>query len=698
MSNQSIEILNTAIKYFQEKKFFEAKKVITQLIINEEKNLDALNIMGAILFSENNYYDAIVYFDKIIQLNPNYADAWYNKAITLHDLKRFEEAINNYDKTIKLNPDYFKAWSNKGIVLHDLKRYEEALYNYDKAIELNPNYSEPWSNKGITLNNLKRYEEAIYCHNKAISLNLNFSKAWNNKSATLLNMNRYNEALNSCDKAIQLDPNYAEPWNNKGTILINLKNYDEAITAYNQSLKINPNKNYLLGNILSTQMQICDWSNFIFLTQDIKKNLLNNKAVISPFVCLSIFDSPQLHKLTAELYVKDNLNFINKLELISKRPKRKKIKVGYFSMNFAKHPVSYLIAEIIELHNRNNFEIYAFSFGDNEKDDMRKRLELAFDNFIEVKELSDTDIIKLSRKLEIDIAVDLGGFTKGSRPQIFAERAAPIQVSYIGYLGTWSNKCMDYIIADKIVITKENQKYFSEKIIYLPNQFQANSSLRITKKINASKHTYCLPEKFFIYCCFNNNWKINPSTAKSWSKILKKNLNSILWLYAENFLAKKNLKKFFNDNGVNSERIIFTEKTSFSDYLNKYKFADLFLDTFPYNAGATASDALRMGLPILTLEGQSFAGRQASSLLKCIDLPELITSTTTEYEKLAIDLAYNPKKIIELKKKLTFNLLNKPIFNSKIFTNNIETAYQIIYDRYHQSIPNDHVYVDIKPF
>jgi predicted O-linked N-acetylglucosamine transferase (SPINDLY family) len=365
-------------------------------------------------------------------------------------------------------------------------------------------------------------------------------------------------------------------------------------------------------------------------------------------------------------------------------------------MDFREHPVSHLIAELIELHDRRRFEVFGFSFGINTRDPMRQRLEKSFDKFLDVKDLSDTQITELSRELEIDIALDLGGHTKDSRPQIFTERAAPIQISYLGYPGTWGAHCMDYLIGDKVVITDSNREHFFEKIIFLPNQFQVNPSYRPIASSQKSRNDYGLPEKSFVFCCFNNNWKIISSVFYQWLRILQKVPQSVLWLYVDNPTSATNLREEAIKHGLSPERVIFAGSVTREKYLEQYKFADLFLDTRPYNAGTTASDALWAGLPVLTQVGESFASRMAASLLANIGIAELITHTDEEYEALAVALASNPEKLANIKAMLTDNRLKKPLFDTPSFTKHIESAYQEAYERYQNGLPIDHIHINHK--
>ena len=364
-------------------------------------------------------------------------------------------------------------------------------------------------------------------------------------------------------------------------------------------------------------------------------------------------------------------------------------------MDFRNHPVSQLIAELIECHNRSKFEVYGFSFGPNTNDSMRQRLEKAFDKFFDVRVLSELDIARLSQEQEIDIAIDLGGYTHDSRPKIFAYRAAPIQINYLGFPGTMGSGMADYFIGDHITITDENREQFSEKIIFLPNSFQPNPTQRPLGDNGLGRKSHQLPENRFVFCCFNNTWKITPDIFGSWIRILKSAKDSVLWISQTHPTATRNLLAAFESKEISSSRIVFASRLpNLSDHIARYQSANLFLDTFPYGAHTTASDALWAGLPVLTRSGKSFASRVAASLLHAIKLPQLITSTPEEYESVAINFANNPLELATIKTRLEESRSITPLFHTHLFTRYIESAYHAAYDRYHAMLPPDHIYID----
>jgi len=637
---------------------------------------------------------AMIAFDHCLKLNPNFAEAYVNKANCLQERNLSKEALNLSEKAICLNPQLFEAWNSKGVSLSKLGYFDEAVKNFNEALSLFPNYADAWSNLGNVLGSLSKFEEALKALDRSVNLRPNYAEAWNNRGLVIQALGAYQQALDSFDRAIKLKFNYPEAWRNRAIPLNSLRLYDEAIFSYKRALELNPHLDFCLGDLMHTQMKICDWSDFETRIDALKKGITEGQKVSSPFAILGLFDSPELQKNSAEIYVEERLKKTGQLGEILKKSAKEKIRVGYFSMDFREHPVSYLIADLIELHNRNKFEIYGFSFGANTRDSLRQRLEKSFDKFFDVRDQSEIDIARLSRQLEVDIAIDLGGHTQDSRPRIFIEQAAPIQIGFLGYPGTFGSACMDYFVGDRVAVTERNLQYFSEKIIFLPNSFQVNPSYRKIADVVRTKESYGLPKDSFVFCCFNNPWKITPQVFKSWMEILRRVPNSVLWLTQNNSGIEKNLRDFAADNGIESARLIFTQRVKdISDHYRRYLAADLFLDTYPFGAHTTASDALWAGLPVLTLQGQSFAARVASSLLTNINIPELITCSKEEYCLLAIELALNPAKLALIRAKLARNRSCTPLFNVELYVRQLESAYQVAYDRYCSGLKPEHMYI-----
>ena len=655
-------------------------------------NLDHLFNSAIASAEANNLDNAISIFNEILIHKKNNPTIFYNLGL-LHCLRQeFKEALNFYNLALNIDPNDPATLINKGAVLNELQLHSEALKTLDTALKHNQHLPEAWCNKGVTLNELHRNAEAIDHYDRAIAINPNYAEAWCNKGVAYSDLKLYSEALAHFDKAIAINPNYAEAWYNKGVAYSDLKLYSEALNHYDKAISLNANINWIYGNLLHTKMLICDWQGTHEIFQKISHDINSGEKVSSPFSILSLTDSLSIQKKSSEIYNKEKFPAKPSLQEGNKNFGRKKIRVGYFSADFREHALAYLTAELFELHHKDKFEIFAFAYGPNDESPMRKRLMCAFDYFLDVNQKTDEQIAELSRDLGIDIAVDLDGYTADARMGIFSYRAAPIQVSYLGYLGTTGSEYIDYLIADSQIIPKEDQTKYSEKIIYLPN-YQVNDSKRQVIDKTLSREELGVPEGKFVFCCFNNNYKITPEVFNSWMTILKNVEDSVIYLYGDNNLSIANLKREAIARGINGNRLFFVGRVSRNEYLLRLKAADLFLDTFPYNAGATASDALWVGLPLITLCGKSFSSRIASSVLKSIHLPELITTSTKEYECLAIKLAQNPDTLIQLKERLASNRLTTSIFNPAEFVNHIEAAYREINSRYQKNLAPAHIFV-----
>ena len=677
------QLFHQGVSLHQQGKLENAKSIYEQVLNKQPKHFDALHLLGVIAAQTGNPELAANLIGKAIELNPNAASAHSNRGNVLKELNRLNEALLCYDKAIALQPDFPEALNNRGIVLKELNCLDEALVCYGKAIAIKPSFAEAFCNRGNALKELKRFEEALTSYDMAISLKPNYAEAINNRGAAFQELKQKDEALKSYDMAIAMQPDYVDAHYNRGNLLIELKRLEEALESYNKALALQPDYDFLLGLQLNTRASLCDWRELPEQLASLELALEAERKVIIPFSALGLTDNPKLQYLASKIYGSARFPASAMLGEITKRAPDGKIRLAYYSADFRDHVVSDLIVELFELHDSDRFEVYGFSFGRESNDPMRQRIVDAFDHFIDVRSNSDVEIAQLSRSLGIDIAIDLGGYTQDSRTGIFALRCAPIQINYLGFPGTMGVDYIDYIIADKTMIPKESQHHYSEKIIYLPHSFQVNDSKRVASKKVFTRAEVGLPESGVVFCCFNNTYKILPETFDSWMRVLKAVDGSVLWLFAEQAAAVKNLRHEAAIRGVNPDRLVFAKRVKIDEHLARQSLADLFLDTLPFNAGATASAALWAGLPILTRMGESFTARYAASLLNAMDLPELITQTQAQYEAKAIELANNPLKLAQLKNKVKQNRQTSSLFNCELFTRNIEAAYAEAYRRYH---------------
>jgi predicted O-linked N-acetylglucosamine transferase (SPINDLY family) len=536
-------------------------------------------------------------------------------------------------------------------------------------------------------------DNAVKSYEKSLALKPDNAETYNNLGIAFYKLDQTDIAIKWYEKALTLKPNYADAHANRGNAMKRLNRLDEALASYKSAIALDPELVFILGDIYFTKMHLCIWDDLEIHLKELTKKVNNGEKVLNPFPLLAMIDDPEIQRKAAEIYAKEKYPQNNLLPKMERYPKHKKIRIGYFSADFRDHPVAGLTAELYEMHDRERFEIHAFSFGPDIEDEMNLRIKQGVDHFHDVRTMSHEDTAMLARSLEIDIAIDLGGYTQDCRTEIFALSAAPIQISYIGYPGTMGAKYYDYLVADKTLIPEENQQYYSEKIAYLPS-YQVNDSKQSLPEIVFSRQDLGLPETGFVFCCFSNSFKITPTTFDGWGRILKQVDDSVLLIYADNEPIKTNLTKEIVLRGIQPSRLIFAEQLPKLEYLARYRLADLFLDTLPYNAGTTASDALRMGLPVLTCMGNSFASRMAASVINAINLPELITSTQEQYESVAIELATDAEKLKIIKDKLADNLATAPLYDTPLFTRHLESAYLTMYDRYQQGLDPEHIYVE----
>ena len=639
--------------------------------------------------------EALANYNTAIEIKPDYADAFNNRGNLLKLLGRLEESLSSYDAAVRLSPKHADALNNRGNVLKELGRLDEALVSYEAAISVKPNFASAFYNRGNILKELKKFDEALASYDEAIRLKSDHASAFNNRGNLLKEIRRYDEALSSYDAAIRLKPGYADAINNRGNVLKELRRFEEALATYDDALRVQIDYPFAAGMAAHVASFICRWSDLPQRIANIASGITEGRRVTAPFPLLSLVDDPVLQRRAAEIYVNNRHIPSNGLGELSAPQPDTKIRVAYLSADFHNHATSYLIAELLESHDRKNFEIIGISFGPNRRDEMRKRVEKAFDRFFDVREMNDISVARLCREIGVDIAVDLKGFTQDSRTGILAERCAPVQINWLGYPGSMGAPFIDYIVADKVLINDENRKYYAEKVIRMPDSYQVNDTKRAISKKNLSRADCHLPETGFIFCCFNNNYKILPETFDVWMSILSKVPESALWLLADNPLSVANLRNEASKRGIDPARLVFADRLPLKDHLARHELAGLFLDTWPYNAHTTASDALWAGLPLITLLGNSFPSRVAASALEAAGCPELITRSEHEYENLAVTLANSPELLLSIKERLTKNRATTPLFDTIRFTKNLEAAYRQVTARYRAGMRPDHL--DVPP-
>jgi protein O-GlcNAc transferase len=643
---------------------------------------------GNVLTGLKRFDEAFAAYEKALALQPDLPEAWLGCGNALTGLERFEGAFEAHDKALGLKPDLAEAWFGRGQVFYFVKRFDEALAAYDKALALKRDLAEAWFGRGQVFTELRRSDEALSCYDKALGLNPNLAEAWFGRGQVFTELRRLGEALSCYDKALALKPDLPEAWLGRGTVLDQLKRFGEALAAFDQALNLKPDLKYVEGARLSAKMNLCDWDNIESEIPHFLSAATNQKVASSPFILLALPSSPAEQLQAAQTFVADQVLFprLWRGEIRS----HDRIRIAYLSADFRRHPVTQLAVGLFEQHDKSRFEITAISFGPDDGSDLRARIKSAADDFVDVADVPDRAVAELIRNREIDVLVDLMAFTAYNRLKVISKRVAPVQVNFLGYPGTMGAEFMDYIIADRTVIPKEHFPFYSERVVWLPDTYLPNA-YRAPDEHNSSQRVptqagYNLPEAAFVFCCFNGNYKFNPMIFDVWMRLLRAVPGSMLWLPKPNPTAEVNLGKQAERRGVSPGRLIFAPRApELSDHLTRLRQADLFLDTLPYNAHTTACDALWAGVPVVTCAGETFAGRVAASLLRAVGLQELITTSLTDYEALALKLAQDPPFLQAIKAKLARHRDTFPLFDTVRFTGHIEAAYMTMWERYQRA-------------
>jgi len=667
----------------------EAKNIYEAILEKTPNDFNCLHHLGLIAKNNKEYLSAFELITQAININPNSAAAHFNLGNVLKSLNKINDAIASYDNAIKIRPDY-ELYFLRGIAFGELKKFDEALTSFDESIKLKPDAFEVYCNKGTILVGLKKIKEAIANFDKTIQINSAFLSARYNRAIALRLLGRNQESIKELKVIVQIEPTHLASLYELALIYRVLNEHNLTLTYCSEILKIDPNNKQAIILSIKTRKITCDWSYYEKDISYVMKNMNHDDESIGPFSSLSFFTDPAIQKKIIRAYSTKYFppnNFFNK---ILPYKNHKKIRIAYFSPDFHNHPVGNLIVELIEKHDKSKFEIYGFFLVDWPDSKVNIRLKKAFTKILNVENMQQKDIVSLARQMEIDITIDLASHSGVKiSADIFAMRTAPIQVNFLGFPGTSGADYFDYIIADRITIPKQYQKYYSEKILYHDICFPIDTK-KVSVKNTFDRQYFNLPNNRFIFCCINNNYKFNPFIFNSWMKILGKVDDSMLYLRADNQLAKENLRKAAAAKNINPNRLIFAKKLDYPMYIEILNLMDLALDTYPFNGMSSSCDLLWSGLPILTLMGDSYSSRGCSSLLNSVKLNSLITHSINDYEKLAIDLAQNPNKLIKLREKI-INKSSLDLFNIEKFTDKIEEGYQKIYVRFQSNLPPAHI-------
>lgn len=648
---------------------------------------DALRSRAAVLSTLGRANEALLDFDRALSLTPDSVPLLLSRGNLLFEQGRIADAVADYERARALAPNDSDLAFNCGSAYLGLKDYGRALASFETAIKLRPSFAKAYHYRGLVLRRLWRHEEALQSFVRSTVLDPKQVKSFCGMGNSLRELGRFEDAIQCFDRALQLTPDTPEAICSKGRVLLSLNRAEEASRCLERLLELpseaGRHDDYALGHLLHARLMCCDWRDYDSLSNEITTAVMAGKAVTLPSLLLVTSDSPDAQRECASAFYRENWASISASPASTASSADSRIRVAYVSSDFREHPVSQLLVRLIETHDRERFEIFGIALRPKHESELGHRIASAFDHFIDATDVGDAEVAATMRRLNIDIAVDLNGYTDGCRPGIFAHRAAPVQVGYLGYAGTLGAPYMDYIIADRTVIPEDAQQFYAEKVAHLPDCFLPNDAELTLGDVPPDRASHGLPEQGFVFCCFNNHYKITPTMFRLWMTLLRSIEGSVLWLAKRSDIVIQNLRREAHECGVDPNRLIFAERTpKLQDHLARQRLADLFLDTLPFNAHTTACNALWAGLPVLTCAGQSYAGRVAASLLTAVGLPELITTSLDSYRELALHLATTPTKLAELRQRLAENRSRCALFNGDRYRGHLETAYTFMRDKH----------------
>lgn len=681
------EALQRAFAAHQGRHLEEAERMYAQIIRAEPKCFDALHLLGVLKAERGHRAEAERLIRKALAVNPRSAEALNNRANVLESLGRYDEALASCEKALEIRPDFAEALSNRGNILHDLRRHDEALESYEKALALRPDHPKALSNRAEVLRDLNRLDESLASCDRALAIEPDLAEALNNRGIALHELKRPAEALASFDRALARRPDYVKALANRARLLSDLGRNGEALASYEAALRVGTGaagsiEGQIRSECLLLKRQVCDWTTYSQDRRRLAETIDTGTMPVLPFVVLDWLDDPARQRRAARRLIESLKPPAAAVFPERARGPRERIRVGYVSPDFREHATGHLTAELFELHDRARFELCAISLASDDGSPMRSRLIKPFEHFFEDRRLSDLEIARHMRTMEIEVAVDLGGITRGCRPGILAYRPAPIQVNYLCYAGTMGADFIDYIIADGFLIPEGQEAEFTEKVVRLPHCYQPNDRQRELAKAPVGRAEAGLPDGAFVFACFNNTAKLAPEMFDVWMRLLRSVPAAVLWLLSGDETARANLCREAEARGIAADRLCFATRLPVPDHLARHRLADLFLDTLPYNAHTTASDALWAGLPVLTCAGRSLAARVAGSLLLAVGLPELITTSLEQYEALALKLARDPSLLGALRARLERNRPSAPLFDTVRYCRHLESAFRTMHERW----------------
>jgi protein O-GlcNAc transferase len=682
----------SALESFRRGDHADAERRLKSAAQAEPRHAGVLNLLGALLASQERYREAEPFLRAATKIPPVSAATFYNHGLALQNLDRPRDALGAFEKALTKNPRSADAWFGRGSVLHESGKAEEAIACFDRALAIDPNHDRALANKGTALLRVRRYSEALFNFEACLRLNPTFAAAHLGKAAALYNQRQYGLALGSAETASSLGPDVAKAWETRANICRELGRLDEAIDSIGKAISLDPSNKEWRDTLIDLRLRACEWSHYQSDFAELREEIRAGRAV-SPSLCLTFPFSAAEQFAAAQTRAMATPSARRSSSRNAAASQHGRIRIAYLSGELRNHATAHLFAGVIERHDKARFEVTILNAEPHDDSPVQKRIVAAVEAFVDVFQVDDDRLVEFIKKKEIDILVNLDFASERLRAAVFLARPAPVQVNYLGSPGTASAPNCDYLIADPIVIPPQESRWFVEKIIYLPDSYQPNDSKREVAERAISRREAGLPEAAFVFCCFNTDFKFNPDTFEAWSRILLACPGSVLWLLQDNAVVVGNLRKVAAARGVDPSRLIFAKRVVAAEHLARTRLADLFLDGWPYGAHTTASDALWVGLPVLTRVGETFASRVASSLVTAVGLPELIAPDREAFVATAIDLAANPERLRALKAKLVRNRATAPLFDTELYTRRLEAAFEAMHARRLANLPPDSIHI-----
>jgi protein O-GlcNAc transferase len=633
--------------------------------------------LGRVFYGRGDFEIAVICHRRAVRLRPNDADAHADLGRTLHRQSEFAPATASYRRAVALRPEWAEVYSNLADVLRLHGRLEEAQAAGERALALNPDLAEAHNNLANALREQGKPVAAAASYERALALRRDWPEAHNNIANALKEQGRIAEAVEHYQQALALSPDIPEVHCNLGNALAESGRAEAAIAAFARALALKPDYPLALVQRAHLKAELCDWRDAEAEGAQVPEIMRRSPGVVSPWNLQGQPSTSSDQLLCAQQWSRRLAATVGPVFGHHHRAHASpsKIRLGYLSADFRDHPVGYAVAETIERHDRTRFEVIGYSYGPDDGSELRRRFEAGFDRFVDLRALGDSDAATRIRSDRIDILIDLTGYTSQARSRIPAARPAPIQVNCLGFLGTMGADFIDYIIVDRFIAPASQQPFYSEKLVHLAGcWWPAEIEWEVAHQTR-SRGAYGLPQDGFVYCCFNTSFKITPPMFEIWARLLRAVPGSVLWLAGAAEAVMKNLRREARQRGLAPERLVFAARDPMADYLGRHRHADLFLDTLPYNATGTAYHALLAGLPVLTCAGETFAGRTAGTMLLAAGLPELVTSSLADYERVALQLACAPDLLAEIRQKLARSHTTSPLFDPERYVRDSEIAF-----------------------